>query len=98
MEERQLEFDFIEKKEEKKPRKITVTLEIQDKNKVGWIWDSHLKENQELGIRVSSISEGDLNHKINKLEKIINFLEDKNAISYSHQDEFDSLMEEYESI
>jgi hypothetical protein len=98
MEGKQLEFDFIKKEEKSTTRKVSIVVEIKDIEKAGWIWDSHIKENLDLGIRVSSISNGDTLAKLNKLENILNTLETKNAIEYDHLEEFDSLMEEYESL
>ena len=50
--------------------KLSLIIDVLDKEKAKWLWECHLDKvkQQEMGIRVRIISNGDLNKRCNLLE------------------------------
>ena len=64
--------------------KLSLVVNVLDKEKASWIWACHQDESkqQEIGIAVRVISNGDLNKRCELLKEKIEILEDA-AILYS---------------
>ena len=95
--EEQLEFDFMEKSAVTN-RKLTIVLDVLDKEKAQWLWDNHLNGDTSSGIRVTSISNGDLVEKNTILEDLVNEMRDNSVVDNSFMEEIDLRMETYDSL
>lgn len=96
MEGHQLEFNFLEEKTNK--RQITLVLDIEDKDRSKWIWESHLNKNNDLGVNILSIHEGDLNEKNMLLEDLVTEIRDNAVIENSFFDRIEETLDKIDTI
>ena len=94
MEGQQLEFDFAKEK----PRQLSLVVTVTDKDKAKWIYDNHLNGDEDSGIRITAISNGDLNEKNTVLEDIITDIEENASLNTEYAQKLEEEMTKYESL
>ena len=74
---KQLKFDFMEEEKVNKNlgRVLTVKLTVTDPAKANWLWV--MKNNPELGVHVSGLSNGDMFARESLMEETLGKLEEK---------------------